>query len=1071
MDSICCKLQRTESFPAPTIEKNAMPKFSVVIIACNIDNYVAQCLDSLIRQTFQDFEAIVVDDCSTDETGSIISNKVGTDPRFVILSRTARGGSHLARKTGVALAKGEWTLFLDGDDELVPRALETLNGIVSDNSREDCPDIIRFSRRVIAEHPDRAEQAKTMEAAFNVSTKGVLNGTEILRSTFSDYVPKRSSWSVISMMTKTEVLRRAFARMTDGRLGRLEDAYEFFVLADTAHSYVYCPLEPLYLYHWGRGITGLGLISIGEFRHNLASIAETVRAFDAYCSGRSSQVVEQCCSWFCLDVPKHISTDMVLRLNVIDEHDAVMDFARMWGSLVVVGELDRLISDRAQYVLDGEMQVPPTDELWRLVGFRQEIAVGRQWMNIDSAPYKAHYSEIARTAAERVREVKTRKNTTEVLDTETAKRLAIFCFYDSNGHAAKYIRPFLTDLMKNVTDLVVVANGKVDDEARAMFSQFTDRIIVRDNVGLDVAAYRQVMLTLGWPTLLSYDEIICLNDTVLGPGDPFKEMFAEMDSRKVDFWGITAYHEETVNGQFIPTHLQAYWHAYRHSLVASRDFQEYWQNLPTWKSYADVTHKHEIPFTSYFAQRGYSWSAYIDQEQYADVSSYPLLYAPMQLIRDNRCPVFKRRSFFVDYGTYFDQTAGQPAMDLYEYLRDHTAYDTDLIWDAILPNYNIEDIRKAMHLTYVLPGQTVNPVVEPLPRSAFIFHIYFMDLLGETIRYLVNIPDSTDLYITTTEDKIRQIDQYLKSRGLTRTIHYLPVKNRGRDVSALLVGAAKVVLDGGYDVVGFAHDKKSSQNQQTGHHGSETQGFAYKLLENTLGSADYVRNILGLFAQNDRLGMVSPIPPYHALYFAHTLPADWGPNFENTKALVQQQLGLHVPMDNRKATMSAIGSCYWFRVDALRPLFAHGWHYEDFLPEGVMGADGSISHAIERANGYIAQSQGYYPAWVLNDRYARIELDSLLYSTNSLLTAMGNMRQGETLLANCASLSLGSSRFGGLYAKIRNKVHRILRGAAKRYVQPLPAPVRSIVYKCGWFPINVYRIIRDKLRTRTSRAR
>lgn len=1062
MDSIYCRLPRTESSPALTIEKNVMPKFSVVIIACNIENYIGQCLDSLIHQTFQDFEAIVVDDCSIDGTGEIIGSRVGTDPRFVVLSRTARGGSHLARKMGVALAKGEWTLFLDGDDELVPQTLEQLNAIVSNSTWNDCPDIIRFTRTVIAEHSDSTEQAKAMESAFNVKIDETLKGPEILQSVFSDRLPRRSSWSIISMMTKTDVLRRAFERMTDECLGRLEDAYEFFVLADTARSYAYCSSEPLYLYHWGRGITGVGLISIREFHHNLVGIAETVRALDAYRMSHATPSVEQCCHWFCLDVPKHISTDMVLRLNVIDEHDAVMDFARMWGSQVVVGELDRLISDRALSVLNQGIEVPPLDELWRLSDFRQEIQIGRHWANINNAPYQSHYNKITRIAAERVQLVKNQKHPAKFIDTESAKRLAIFCFYDSNGHAAKYIRPFLTDLMNNVTDLVVVANGKVDDEARAMFSQFTDRIIVRDNVGLDAAAYRQVMLTLGWPTLLSYDEVICLNDTVLGPVYPFKEMFAEMDSRKVDFWGITAYHEETVNGQFIPTHLQAYWHAYRRSLVASRDFQEYWQNLPTWKSYADVTHKHEIPFTSYFAQRGYSWSAYIDQKQYADVSSYPLLYAPMQLIRDNRCPVFKRRSFFVDYSTYFDQTAGQPAIDLYEYLRDHTTYDTDLIWDAILPNYNIEDIRKAMHLTYVLPGETVNPVAEPLPRSAFIFHIYFMDLLGETIRYLANIPDSTDIYITTTEGKIEQIDQYLKSRGLTRAIHYLPVKNRGRDVSALLVGAAKVVLDGGYDVVGFAHDKKSSQNQQTGHHGSETQGFAYKLLENTLGSADYVRNILGLFAQNDRLGMVSPIPPYHALYFAHTLPTDWGPNFENTKALVQQQLGLHVPMDNRKATMSAIGSCYWFRVDALRPLFARGWHYEDFLPEGVMGADGSISHAIERANGYIAQSQGYYPAWVLNDRYARIELDSLLHSTNSLLTAMGNMRQGETLLANCASLSLGSSSVGGFHAKIRNKVHTILRGAAKRYVQPLPEPMKSLIYRCGWFPINLYRHTRDR---------
>ena len=53
-----------------------------------------------------------------------------------------------------------------------------------------------------------------------------------------------------------------------------------------------------------------------------------------------------------------------------------------------------------------------------------------------------------------------------------------------------------------------------------------------------------------------------------------------------------------------------------------------------------------------------------------------------------------------------DQTAGQPALDLYDFLKDETDYDVDLIWDAILPNYNIDDIRKALHLDYVLPTVT-----------------------------------------------------------------------------------------------------------------------------------------------------------------------------------------------------------------------------------------------------------------------------------------------------------------------------------------------------------------------------
>ena len=643
------------------------------------------------------------------------------------------------------------------------------------------------------------------------------------------------------------------------------------------------------------------------------------------------------------------------------------------------------------------------------------------------------------------------------------QRLGIYCFYDKYGHAASFIKTFLDDLMDNLDDLVVVVNGQLSDQARQLFSEYTKTIIVRENKGLDVAAYKQAILTLGWEKLESYDEVICLNDTVMGPVYPFREMFACMDRKDVDFWGITAYAGETVDKEQIPTHLQAYWHAYRRSLVSSPAFHEYWEAMPLWKDYAEVTRKHEMTFTKHFTDLGFTWASYIDWRKYQGYSSYPLLYMPMQIVRDDRCPIFKRRSFFVDYSAYFDQTAGQPALDLYEYLRDHTDYDVDMIWDAILPSYNIDDIRKAMHLDYVLPSQAINPQTHDRPRSAFIYHVYFMDLLEDTCHYIASLPEETDLYITSTEDKIPQIREYMQQHGISHQATFIPVINRGRDVSALLVAACPVVLSGKYDVIGFAHDKKSSQNQENGHHGTESQGFAYKLMENTLGSEAYVKNILTLFAENPRLGQVTPPPPYHALYFAHTIPHDWGANYEITKELLEDRLGIHVPLSPTKPTASAMGSCYWFRVEALKPLFEYGWKYEDFLPEGQMGEDGTISHAIERANGYICQSRGYYPAWVLSDRYARIEVDSLFYTTAMMMGSSAEARSGESLLTNLRGLNLATSRWRTLKIA-KHRTHLGLQWITSRTVLKLPKPAQSVIYTAAWAPITAVRFVIGQIR-------
>lgn len=638
-----------------------------------------------------------------------------------------------------------------------------------------------------------------------------------------------------------------------------------------------------------------------------------------------------------------------------------------------------------------------------------------------------------------------------------AHRLGIFCFYNPKGHAPRYVRVLLEALMPHLSELAVVVNGALDDESREMFSEYASRVIVKDNEGLDVAAYRMGLLDYGWDALGAFDEVICFNDTVMGPVRPFAEMFDAMDARDVDFWGITTYPAETLDDEDIPTHLQAYWHAYRRSLVSSKPFREYWEGLHDLRDYAEVTREHEMKFTARFEGLGFTWDSYIDPGKFVALTPYPMLYAPMELLRDTSCPVFKRRSFFLDFDFYFDQTAGQPALELFEYVRDHTDYDSDLIWDAVLPYYNIEHIARALHLNYVLPSCTLNVRRGEAPRAAFIFQVQDLDMLDVTFDALSVLPEGVDLFVTCAPEKVDAIAEYANARSFSKHIEFVPVQNRGRDVSALLVGACDVVLSRGYEVIGFAHDKKSAQNQQNGSHGSISQGFTYKLMQNTLGSRDYVENILTLFADDPRLGLVCPPPPFQGIYYPVTMPNDWGPNFEMTRELLQDRLGIDVPLDPRISTRSALGSCYWFRVDALRPLFEHGWAYEDFLPEGQMGADGSISHAIERATGYIAQSQGYYPAWVMTDRYARIEVDSLFHSTDRLLSAMGPYRRGGTLVGICGELSARLRPFGML----KWRTHKFVSRAFRVITKPLPDSVRIRLKRAGWkFVHSCYALVR-----------
>lgn len=102
-----------------------MEKISVIIPAYNAEEFIGTCLDSVLNQSFQDYEVYICDDGSTDETREIVSRYSGRDRRFHCLAlEHSNAGS--ARNAGMKASDGEYLYFLDADDYLAPDALEKL---------------------------------------------------------------------------------------------------------------------------------------------------------------------------------------------------------------------------------------------------------------------------------------------------------------------------------------------------------------------------------------------------------------------------------------------------------------------------------------------------------------------------------------------------------------------------------------------------------------------------------------------------------------------------------------------------------------------------------------------------------------------------------------------------------------------------------------------------------------------------------------------------------------------------------------------------------------------------------
>lgn len=113
-----------------------MAKISVIIPCYNVEKYLPKCLDELIKQTYQDFEVICIDDVSTDSTPDILKKYASNDSRIIVLRQDSNQGVSAARNLGIKHATGEYILFCDSDDYYEKNALERFVTVIEKSSAD-----------------------------------------------------------------------------------------------------------------------------------------------------------------------------------------------------------------------------------------------------------------------------------------------------------------------------------------------------------------------------------------------------------------------------------------------------------------------------------------------------------------------------------------------------------------------------------------------------------------------------------------------------------------------------------------------------------------------------------------------------------------------------------------------------------------------------------------------------------------------------------------------------------------------------------------------------------------------
>ncbi len=534
-------------------------------------------------------------------------------------------------------------------------------------------------------------------------------------------------------------------------------------------------------------------------------------------------------------------------------------------------------------------------------------------------------------------------------------------------------------------DLIIVVNGNLDQQGTNIFSEFTEEILIRPNVGFDAGGWQEAICNYcGFERLREYDELLLCNDSFFGPLYPFTEVFEEMVSRDVDFWGLTVHGETPGDGTnpfgYRPRYIQTYFMVFRSSLLNSSSFSEFWSNLPIFLTFEQLAEQFSSVMTKTFADAGFRWGAFsdttdlesTDQRKNFDHHSFNLY----ELISERRYPVLKRRSFLIPKTVYLRYRNSFDLQKALSVIREISDYDVRLITDHLLRKQDPAELKECLNLNFVLPKEkSLFSAGIATKKCAVVVHLYYPDLFAYSIRYLTRIPDSMDLFISVdSSDKEREITEMLKMASVRNRVIVRVVNPRGREWSALLVAFKDLLTE--YDYWCFVHDKKSSQKEFS------TVGSAFfdALWENTLASNFYIRNVIQLFETMPELGLLTPPPPYWGTYFKTSFDF-WTICYEQTQVLAER-LGLSCNM-KRAVSPIALGSVFWCRTNALKPLLEPDWQIEDFDPEPLPN-DGALNHALERILPYVAASQGFLSGWILSDDYARVYLADLQYMVDAV---------------------------------------------------------------------------------------
>ena len=277
-----------------------------------------------------------------------------------------------------------------------------------------------------------------------------------------------------------------------------------------------------------------------------------------------------------------------------------------------------------------------------------------------------------------------RKRTRQINNYENPKRVLIYVIYENQAHLQAY-KLFFLEALANLSDKVlIVLNSPLPDQDVEELKKYGE-VVARKNTGYDTAAFRHGILLLK-EKLTSFDELLLVNDTNVGPMTDLSVVFRKMSAKKLDFWGIS-YGEKQVDFTgfnpygTIPEHLQSYFLVIEKNMFQTPEFIQYWEGLSDTDSRNKAIGKHETVFTRYFSDLGFVHGAVSGNNE--DSAMY---IHPLTMLKNFDVPLVKYTAFSNDTDDKFAWQGLKrktEVPELIDYIQHETDFPTEVLEEVI----------------------------------------------------------------------------------------------------------------------------------------------------------------------------------------------------------------------------------------------------------------------------------------------------------------------------------------------------------------------------------------------------